>query len=197
MIDKLIKFKMMLPILFPLSIFFLLILVITLLSNSSINSENVLIKYYFDVPLESENIFITSKYGMRLDPFTGLDSFHDGIDLVSKSDDFVIASAYGFVIKAEDSLNSLGTYVKIEHSIEGEVYQTLYAHLLEQSILVVEGEYVEKGQRLGIIGNSGRSTGTHLHFSIYKLERGEMVSLDPEIVIERNDDFEEEEKYDY
>lgn len=196
MIDKLIKFKMMFPIIFPLSIFFLLILIITVLSNSSINSENVLIKYYFDVPLENENIFITSRYGMRLDPFTGLDSFHDGIDLVSKIDDYVIASADGFVIEAQESLNSLGTYVKIEHSIEGEVYQTLYAHLLEKSILVSEGEYVEKGQRIGAIGNSGRSTGTHLHFSIYKLERGKMISLDPEIVMERNDGFEEKEVYD-
>lgn len=192
MIDKIIKFKMMLPILFPLSIFFLLILIITLLSNGSVNSENVLIKYYFNAPLANENIFITSRYGMRLDPFTGLDSFHDGIDLVSGVDDYVIASADGFVIEAQDSLNGLGSYVKLEHSIEGEVYQTLYAHLVEESILVSEGECVEKGQRLGTIGNSGRSTGIHLHFSIYKFELGNLVSLDPEIVIERSEEFEEE-----
>lgn len=192
MIDKIIKLKMILPILFPLSIFFLLVLIITLLSNSSVISENVLINYYFNAPLGNENIFITSRYGMRLDPFTGLDSFHDGIDLVSEVDDYVIASADGFVIEAQDSLNGLGSYVKLEHSIEGEVYQTLYAHLVEESILVSEGEYVEKGQRLGIIGNSGRSTGTHLHFSIYKFELGNLVSLDPEIVIERSEELEEE-----
>ncbi len=192
MIDKIIKFKMMLPIISPLAIVFLLILIIMLVTNASVNSESTLLRFYFGVPLESENIFITSRYGMRLDPFTGLDSFHDGIDLVSEVDDYVIASAEGFVIEAHDSLNSLGSYVKLEHSIEGEVYQTLYAHLVEESILVSEGEYVEKGQRLGIIGNSGRSTGTHLHFGIYKFELGNLVSLDPEIVIERSEELEEE-----
>jgi len=192
MIDKIIKFKLMLPIISPLAMVFLLILIIMLVTNASVNSENTLLRFYFGVPLESENFYVTSRYGTRLDPFTGLDAFHDGIDLVSEVDDYVIASAEGFVIEAHDSLNSLGSYVKLEHSIEGEVYQTLYAHLVEESILVSEGEYVEKGQRLGIIGNSGRSTGTHLHFSIYKFELGNLVSLDPEIVIERSEELEEE-----
>ncbi len=115
----------------------------------------------FKLPLAS-GYRITSEFGSRADPFTGVASNHTGIDL---------AIAQGTPIKAAMSgkvatvgwTNVYGNYVIITHS---NGYQTLYAHM--QKYTVKSGQYVDQGTQIGLVGSTGYSTGPHLHFSVYK-----------------------------
>lgn len=103
---------------------------------------------------------ITSGFGYRRDPFSGSPSFHGGIDISTNFNDPVYAAADGKVQSAEWS-RQRGNYVAIQH---GNGIATLYFHL--NKILVQKGERVQKGQRIGLSGSSGRSTGTHLHYEV-------------------------------
>lgn len=104
----------------------------------------------------------TSPYGYRADPFTGVRSFHTGIDMAAPQGTAVKATMSG-TVSAVGYTNVYGNYVIIRH--EGG-YQTLYAHL--QSYSVKMGQKLNQGQRIGALGNTGYSTGPHLHFSVYK-----------------------------
>ena len=104
---------------------------------------------------------LSSGFGMRKDPFTGLMSMHRGYDIVAATGSSVTASNEGRVVYTGE--NALyGRYVLLSH--QGG-YQTLYAHLSRWS--VSEGQWVAQGQKIGEVGTTGRSTGPHLHFSIY------------------------------
>lgn len=103
---------------------------------------------------------LTSGFGYRKDPFTGRATFHAGIDINGKNGDAVFSAAEGTVsMTGYDS--QFGNYVAIDH-LGG--LQTLYMHL--QSIAATEGDTVVRGEKIGTIGSSGRSTGAHLHFQI-------------------------------
>lgn len=104
---------------------------------------------------------INSLYGIRSDPITGRAAFHDGVDIAGVIDDPVFTAAAGEVgTVGFDRLK--GNFLTIKHSSEVE---TVYMHL--QQVAVQPGQTVEKGERIGTIGNSGRSTGPHLHFEIH------------------------------
>ena len=103
---------------------------------------------------------LSSGYGIRADPITGEASLHDGIDLVAPLGSAVLATASGKVIRSEFS-GAYGNVVEIAHP-EGHV--TRYAHLRER--LVNPGQRMQRGQTLGRLGNSGRSTGAHLHYEV-------------------------------
>jgi len=105
---------------------------------------------------------ISSPYGWRADPFTGVRSFHTGVDLVVPHGTPIKASMGGTVAAAGYS-NVYGNYVIINH---GNGYQTLYAHM--SSFSVKRGQQVEQSTRIGYVGSTGYSTGAHLHFSVYK-----------------------------
>lgn len=105
---------------------------------------------------------LTSNFGYRTDPFTGKAAFHAGIDIAGKIGDPVYAVAAGKVIAAESN-RSRGKYIIIQHP---NGLQSWYMHLSE--IKVSEGDTVKKGQTIAKLGNSGRSTGPHLHFEIVK-----------------------------
>ena len=109
---------------------------------------------------------ITSPFGSRSDPFTGEESFHSGMDLAAPSGTEIVASAGGKVYKTGYEPNGLGNYVKIQHDVNGETYYTAYGHMLDNSIVVSEGQIVNAGDKLGIIGMSGRATGIHVHFML-------------------------------
>jgi len=104
---------------------------------------------------------LSSGFGMRKDPFTGLWSMHRGYDLVSPVGSSVKASNEGRVIYTGEN-NLYGKYVLLSH--QGG-FQTLYAHLSKW--VVSEGQWVDQKQKIAEVGNTGRSTGPHLHFSIY------------------------------
>ncbi len=105
---------------------------------------------------------ITSEFGYRADPFTGVRSYHTGIDLAVSAGTSIRASMGGKVSTAGWS-NTYGNYVIISHD---NGYQTLYAHM--QKYTVKKGETVNQGQTIGYVGSTGYSTGPHLHFSVYK-----------------------------
>ena len=105
---------------------------------------------------------ISSGFGYRKDPFTGRRSFHNGVDLVPGYGASVYASISGVVTYA-GSMGGYGKLIVIQH-ING--YSTRYGHL--SRILVTKGKRVRQGQRIGNVGNTGRSTGAHLHFEARK-----------------------------
>ncbi len=110
---------------------------------------------------------ISSRYGMREDPFTRVRRFHNGIDIANSTGTAITAARSGRVT-AIGSNPSFGRYVIIQHS---GGYQTWYAHL--SKILVNSGQYVNQGRKIAEMGNTGYSTGSHLHFSIF--DRNEPV----------------------
>ncbi len=103
----------------------------------------------------------TSGFGNRIDPFTGDWRFHNGIDIASRVGTPILAANSGRVVHIELQLGNYGRLIIIEH---GSGYQTLYAHLDRFAVEV--GQRVERGQVIGYMGNTGRSTGPHLHFAI-------------------------------
>ena len=106
--------------------------------------------------------WISSWYGWRSDPFTGARVFHNGIDIAVDMGTAVRAAMDGFV--AETGYNSsFGNYILISHHAG---WMSLYGHL--QTISVKQGERVVVGQKIAFSGNTGYSTGPHLHFSVFK-----------------------------
>ncbi|RFU67082.1 peptidase M23 [Bacillus sp. V59.32b] len=102
---------------------------------------------------------VTSKMGPRWN------KQHAGIDIAKKGTVPVVASADGVVMRAYVS-STYGNCVMITHSINGQQYTTVYAHM--RSMNVSTGQVVAKGQKIGLMGNTGRSYGQHLHFEIHK-----------------------------
>ncbi|MCP5447836.1 MAG: M23 family metallopeptidase [Chromatiaceae bacterium] len=107
-----------------------------------------------------ENGWISSEYGYRQDPFNGKKTFHHGVDIASKRNSQVFAVASGVVMDAVKK-SGYGYYIEINHA-DGLV--TKYAH--NSKIFVEPGDLVEKGDVIGLVGSSGRSTGPHVHFEI-------------------------------
>lgn len=105
---------------------------------------------------------ITSSFGYRRDPFTRRLSHHSGIDFGGKTGDPIYATADGKIIESSYD-RALGNYIVIDHS---NGLRTLYAHLSKR--LVSAGETVSKGDEIGKLGSTGRSTGPHLHYEVYK-----------------------------
>jgi murein DD-endopeptidase MepM/ murein hydrolase activator NlpD len=110
---------------------------------------------------------LTSRFGYRADPFTGVRTFHTGIDLAAPVGTPIKATLDGRVATTGYS-NVYGNYVIITHD---SGFQSLYGHL--SFIGVSRGQYLAQGAVIGKVGNTGYSTGSHLHLSIYK--NGKMV----------------------
>lgn len=106
-------------------------------------------------------IWISSYFGSRNDPFTLLRRSHSGIDFVGPRNTETYSTAKGNVTLVKHSRRGYGNEVVIDH---GFGYSTRYAHL--NKILVEEGQKVERGELIGLMGNTGRSTGTHLHYEV-------------------------------
>jgi murein DD-endopeptidase MepM/ murein hydrolase activator NlpD len=105
---------------------------------------------------------ITSDFGVRNDPFQRSSSFHSGVDIRGYYGTPVYATADGTVTMAK-YYSSYGNAIIIKHS---STFQTLYGHLME--IDVEDGEVVKKGDIIGSVGSTGRSTGPHLHYEVIK-----------------------------
>jgi len=137
-------------------------------SGTPIRSVNVPSR----MPLNSATL--TSDFGMRTHPVLGGRRNHKGIDLAQPTGTPVYATADGFVSKAEP-FSSYGNYIQIEHG--GEM-QTRYAHLSGYN--VAAGQQVHKGDLIGFVGSTGRSTGPHLHYEVRVA--GEAVDPTPYMV---------------
>jgi murein DD-endopeptidase MepM/ murein hydrolase activator NlpD len=103
---------------------------------------------------------LTSDFGMRLHPVTGRRAAHRGIDLSAPTGTPIYATADGVVSRAS-WFSTYGLYVAIEH---GGQIQTRYAHM--SRLNVAEGQRVKKGEVIGFVGSTGRSTGPHLHYEV-------------------------------
>ena len=107
---------------------------------------------------------ISSYFGYRIHPIEGRAHLHSGVDIIGTSSKNIFAVQSGTVSTAQYGWNGgAGNHVKIDH---GNGYVSQYMHL--SKIMVKEGQHVDKGQLIGIMGCSGSCTGTHLHFTIYK-----------------------------
>jgi len=105
---------------------------------------------------------ITSSYGYRTDPFAGTRQFHTGLDISAVEGTPIKAAMAGRVSQVGYD-DSYGNHVVVTHH---SGYRTLYAHM--SFVRVKAGAYVETGERIGDVGNTGQSTGPHLHFTVYK-----------------------------
>jgi murein DD-endopeptidase MepM/ murein hydrolase activator NlpD len=109
-------------------------------------------------PLEGR---VTSSFGERQDPINGEGAFHAGIDIAAPIGSPVRAVADGDVIQAASTSGGYGREIVID---DGHDIETVFAHL--SVVAVVAGQHVTRGQVIGYVGDSGRSTGPHLHYEV-------------------------------
>lgn len=119
--------------------------------------------------------WMSSRFGHRSDPINGRQAWHNGVDFAGKDGADVIAVAAGVVVFA-GTRSAYGKMVEINH---GSGYSTRYGH--HKELIVKAGDIVRKGEVVGLMGSSGRSTGPHVHFEVFK--NGRVV--DPSSYIHR------------
>ncbi|MEN8246211.1 MAG: peptidoglycan DD-metalloendopeptidase family protein [Thermodesulfobacteriota bacterium] len=105
--------------------------------------------------------WLTSRFGYRSSPFTGRREFHKGLDIANQKGTPVMVTADG-IVKSAGSKRYLGNYVIVDH---GHGMVTHYGHL--DKALVKRGDKVQRGHVIAEMGNSGRSTGPHVHYAVY------------------------------
>ena len=145
---------------------------------------DVLAGLLFDAEAQAEAIpsgrpvasgWLSSHFGYRNDPFTGKKTWHQGVDFAGKDGTEVIAVASG-VVSWSGNRDGYGNMVEVAH---GDGLLTRYAHNDEN--LVEVGDLIRKGETLALMGNTGRSTGPHVHFEVFKHGR----AVDPSSYIRR------------
>jgi murein DD-endopeptidase MepM/ murein hydrolase activator NlpD len=137
-------------------------------------------KFFKEIKVDGwpvETGWISSFYGKRTDPFHGRASWHQGIDFASKKGTNVLTVASG-VVTWVGVKQGYGLAIEVNH---GGGYLTRYAH--NQSNTAKVGDIVNKGQAIAKVGSSGRSTGSHVHFEVYKHGR----AVDPASYVRRTD----------
>ena len=143
-------------------------------TDSVDNKQKQWISSYSSITYPLKSIKVTSPYGYRHDPITGKQSWHNGLDLRAKNEP-AYAMMDGIVEKVGYD-NRSGNYVTLRH---GKFYIS-YCHL--SSIIVRKGESVFPGIIVGVTGNTGRSTGSHLHLTCKK----DGKSINPAILFTAN-----------
>lgn len=119
------------------------------------------------MPVRGVDIYrISSHYGQRTDPFYKVTKFHSGIDFSGPEGLGIYATGDGTIAKIEKNKGGYGNCIIVDH---GYGYKTRYAHL--KSIKVKKGEKVKRGQEIGTLGNTGKSTAPHLHYEVIKNNR--------------------------
>jgi murein DD-endopeptidase MepM/ murein hydrolase activator NlpD len=119
--------------------------------------------------------WMSSRFGHRADPFTGRSAWHGGVDFAGKEGSDIVSVAAG-VVTYSGPRYGYGNLVEVNH---GNGYKTRYAHCKEIEVNV--GDIVRKGDIIALMGSTGRSTGPHVHFEVYKNGR----SVDPAAYIHR------------
>ncbi|MBU14968.1 MAG: hypothetical protein CMQ14_07740 [Gammaproteobacteria bacterium] len=123
-----------------------------------------------------ENGWIASRFGQRPDPFTGRLTYHTGIDFTTGRSGAEINTVASGVVTWSGPRSGYGLMVEVNH---GSGFTTRYAHA--EKLFVDVGDVVNKGQNIALVGSTGRSTGPHVHFEVYK--NGRVV--DPAAYIHR------------
>lgn len=139
--------------------------------------------FSFDAPVATadipsgrpvERLELTSNYGVRYDPFNGHARMHKGVDIPGPVGTPVYATADGYVLRSQ-WVRGYGNLVEISH---GNDFSTRYGHL--SKLIVQPYEMVRRGQLIGLMGSTGRSTGSHLHYEVRVA--GEAVNPMPFVV---------------
>lgn len=144
------------------------------LSGSQLSAlENVILSRQLGQEIHPEGRpvssgYISSGFGERVDPFTGGEEFHEGIDFAAPEGTRILAVAAGIVTWAGPR-GGYGNMVQIDH---GNGYTTRYGHAY--AVLVHVGQTVQRGDAIALVGDTGRSTGPHVHFEV--LENGHQVN---------------------
>ena len=147
------------------------------LENESNETGTLTFNGTYSMPIETDYGYtITSEFGYRTHPVTGVYKLHSGIDMVGKIHGNILAVADGEIVWA-GIRGAYGNCVNIKHTdIEGNTFYSFYAHLSQ--INVIEGQTVTQGQVIGLQGGAasdpghGSSTGSHLHFEIRLSQNG-------------------------
>lgn len=114
-------------------------------------------------PIEKKYIKRIRPYGNRIHPVYGNKDFHSGMDFSGKKGNPVLATGNGIIESAVNSSNGYGNHIIIDH---GFGYKTLYGHLSKYN--VKKDQEVIRGDTIGFVGNTGTSTGSHLHYEVIK-----------------------------
>ncbi|RED57558.1 murein hydrolase activator EnvC family protein [Cohnella lupini] len=135
---------------------------------SALQAKKNRIKNYYKggklgMPLKVE-YRLSSPFGYRIHPITGAKKLHAGMDMAAPKGTSVYAAETGVVIVAQ-SWSGYGNCIIIDH---GSGLWTLYGHLMNGGILVEKGQTVKRGEKIGMVGSTGQSTGNHLHFEVRK-----------------------------
>jgi hypothetical protein len=132
---------------------------------------------------------VTSPFGWRRNPITGeAKSKHNGIDIAKSGSRPILAAADGVVRRSYVS-SSYGETIMLEHEINGDTWETVYAHMKKYTRKFKEGDKVKQGDVIGQMGDTGNSTGQHLHFEIHKNGLWNMAksnAVDPEQYLEKD-----------
>ena len=140
-------------------------------------SSNDSVSDYYDATGKSVKRFImktpingarlSSNFGMRFHPILGYTKAHNGTDFAAPVGTPVYAGGDGIVIQSNFT-NGYGNYIKIQHNTE---FTTAYAHLSRFENNIRPGARVHQGQVIGYVGMTGRTTGPHLHYEVYRYEK--------------------------
>ena len=129
--------------------------------------ESILMSHHIDEqsylagrPIKSG--WLSSYYGVRKDPFSGQPAMHKGLDFAGKEGDPVVATGAGIVTWSGERYG-YGNLIEIDH---GDGLVTRYGH--NKDIIVELGDVVTKGQHIGVMGSTGRSTGAHVHYEVLR-----------------------------
>lgn len=170
----------------PVAITIFIALIILAMCAALFTNEEIISSSSFILPFDTDSFTIYSGYGGREDPINGKGDFHTGIDVVPTSLN-IVAVASGTVVKSEvGSIN--GEHIVIEHEVNGILYRSGYYHLKENSRLVHVGDKVNQGQKIAIMGATGRVTGPHLHFELqkYDTDKQKFIFTDPSMIINKD-----------
>lgn len=128
------------------------------------NKEHLLASIPAIQPVRNDHLKqMASGYGWRKDPFTKVRKMHQGMDFTAKTGTPIYATGNGVVRKADNSVSGFGKHIEISH---GYGYTTIFAHLSNYNVR--PGQRVKRGDLIGFVGNTGRSTGPHLHYEVHK-----------------------------
>lgn len=111
---------------------------------------------------------LTDRFGPRRAPCGGCSTDHKGLDMTPGVGSPISVIADGVVLETDESDSGFGVYAKVEHLVNGRKYVSLYAHMQFSSLQVAPGQVVRVGDRIGSVGNTGQSTGPHLHLEIWR-----------------------------
>ncbi len=117
--------------------------------------------------------YISSEYGWRIDPITRDSTFHEGIDIATISTNAAVYATADGIIETLDYDKKRGLFIIINHAFG---FQTQYFHL--DNFFIREGQKVRTGEKIGLVGNTGKSTASHLHYEVLF----EGVAIDPQTI---------------